>query len=48
MLYGYQHLPLATTTKKKKKKKSVTYRKTYATKITKCVHLVSFIIADSL
>lgn len=47
MLYGYQHLPLATTTKKKKKK-SVTYRKTYATKITKCVHLVSFIIADSL
>lgn len=30
------------------KKKSVTYRKTYATKITKCVHLVSFIIADSL
>lgn len=31
------------------KKISIPYRKTYATEITtKCVHLVSFIIADSL
>lgn len=40
--------PASGNNNNKKKKKSVTYRKTYATKITKCVHLVSFIIADSL
>lgn len=43
MLYGYGHLPLAKNIYTFEKKK------TYATEITtKCVHLISFIIAEDL
>lgn len=42
MLYGYGHLPLA-------KNIYLSEKKTYATEITtKCVHLISFIIAEDL